>query len=90
MRFSTIESIRKRHPDEWLLIDVRELDEETTTPLKGRLLAHSRSRDEIWRKSRKIKAKLKMVTHAREDLPTVGGYLSFSSAGIDSRRFIGT
>lgn len=36
-----IEEIREQFHKEWLLIAVDEMDEATTTPLKGRLLAHS-------------------------------------------------
>lgn len=36
-----IEDIRKQFHHEWLLIAVDEMDEKTTTPLKGHLLAHS-------------------------------------------------
>lgn len=46
-----IERLRKRYKREWLLIDVRETDQRTTTPLRGRLLAHSPHRDEIDRAS---------------------------------------
>lgn len=46
-----IEQIRRRYKREWLLIAVDELDEATTTPLRGRLLAHSPHRDDIDRAS---------------------------------------
>lgn len=46
-----IEQLRRRYKREWLLIAVSEMDEATTTPLRGRLLAHSPHRDEIDRTS---------------------------------------
>jgi hypothetical protein len=50
-RTQAIEAIRKRFRREWLLIAVSEIDEATTTPLRGRLLAHSPHRDEVDRAS---------------------------------------
>jgi hypothetical protein len=58
-----IETIRKRFPKEWLLIRVRRFDEATTTPLTGRLLAHSQDRDLIFRKSISLKGHI-MIDHA--------------------------
>ena len=58
-----ISTIRKRFPKEWLLIRVRTVDEATTTPLTGRLLAHSHDRDLIFQKSMKYRG-LIMVDHA--------------------------
>ena len=36
----------KKHPDEWVLFEVTEVDE-NDLPVKGRLLCHSESRDEV-------------------------------------------
>ncbi|MBI4430607.1 MAG: hypothetical protein HY587_02720 [Candidatus Omnitrophica bacterium] len=36
-----IEDIRKRYDHEWLLIAVDQMNEATSTPLTGRLLAHN-------------------------------------------------
>ena len=47
MKIQQIEAIRKRFRREWLFIAVDEIDEATTTPVRGRLLAHSPHRDEI-------------------------------------------
>lgn len=46
-----IERIRRRYKREWLLIAVDKEDEATTTPLEGRLLAHSPSRSVVHRAS---------------------------------------
>lgn len=51
MRSSPIEHIRRRYKREWLLIAVDKMDRATTTPQRGRLLAHSPHRDEIDRAS---------------------------------------
>ena len=53
---SKIETIRKRFHREWLLIAIDRMDDSTTTPLTGRLLAHSSHRDEIYRKEMKYKS----------------------------------
>lgn len=54
MKSQKIETLRKRFHNEWLLIAVDETDEATTTPLTGRLLAHSKNRDEIYKKTDEI------------------------------------
>ncbi len=46
-----IEHIRKRFKREWLLIEVQRFDRRTTQPISGRLLAHSKDRDAIFRRS---------------------------------------
>ena len=44
-----ITHIKKRfHRAEWLLVDVETIDKKTATPLKGRLIAHSTKRDDVW------------------------------------------
>lgn len=44
-----IEVLRKQFKHEWLLIKIDKMDESTTTPLTGHLLAHSPSRDEVYK-----------------------------------------
>lgn len=51
MKSQPIDQIRHRYKREWLFIAVEEIDEATTTPLRGRLLVHSPHRDEIDRAS---------------------------------------
>ena len=55
VRFQKIETIRKKYRKEWLLIAVGETDQATTTPLTGRLLAHSPRRNEIYLQESKYK-----------------------------------
>ena len=43
----TVEKLRRRFPEEWLLVQVDRFDPRTTTPLTGRLLAHSKLRDSL-------------------------------------------
>ena len=48
MNSRPITQIRKQFHREWLLIAVDRLDPRTQIPLRGRLLAHSPHRDEIY------------------------------------------
>ncbi|MEI7998952.1 MAG: hypothetical protein WCH62_05545 [Candidatus Omnitrophota bacterium] len=42
-------AIKKRFKCEWLLIDIDVMDESTTTPISGRLIAHDPKRDKIYK-----------------------------------------
>ena len=53
MKSLPIEQIRRGYTREWLLIAVDELDEMTTTPRRGRLLAHSPHRYDVYQRSRR-------------------------------------
>ena len=55
MKSLPIEHIRRRYRGkrEWLMIAVDELDEATTTPRRGRLLAHSPHSHDIYERSRR-------------------------------------
>ena len=44
---ATVEEIEKKYKDEWVIIEVLE-ENELEEPIKGKLLAHSKSRDEIY------------------------------------------
>ncbi len=63
-----IETLRKKFPKEWLLIEVDKMDEATTTPLTGRLLAHSKNRDEIYKKQMEYK-QLVYLCYSEDKLP---------------------
>ena len=52
-RVLPIEQLRRRYKREWLLVAVAEMDEATTTPRGGRLLAHSPHRHDIYERSRR-------------------------------------
>lgn len=68
MKSQEIEKIRKRFHNEWLLIAIDRMDQATTTPLTGRLLAHSKNRDEIYKKQLKDKRHL-LILYSEEGLP---------------------
>ena len=67
-RSVSIEQIRRRYKREWLLIALDKMDEATTIPLKGRLLAHSPHRDEIDRTSIKY-PKPALVVFSEDTFP---------------------
>lgn len=48
MKSEKIDTIKKRFKREWLLIDVDQFDDSTTTPISGRLIAHSPHRDQVY------------------------------------------
>jgi hypothetical protein len=45
----TLVEIRQRYPDEWVLIEFAELDEELRV-VEGEVIAHSSSKEEIYKK----------------------------------------
>lgn len=53
MKTEQIETIRKRFDREWVLVAIEKMDRATTTPVTGRLLAHSPHRHEIYARSRR-------------------------------------
>lgn len=67
MKSEKIETIKKRFHREWLLIAVEKTDESTTTPVSGRLLAHSPHRDEIYRKLFSLRRKNNILVENSED-----------------------
>ena len=64
----SIRLIRKRFPNQWLLIRIGKIDAATTKPLDGVLLAHSPDRDVIFRKSVSQKG-LVFIDHSVDKLP---------------------
>ncbi len=64
-----IERIRQRYKGEGLLISVDQLDEATTTPKRGRLLAHNKDRNAIYDRLLKTHVKLPLVTFSDDEPP---------------------
>ncbi|KPK96994.1 MAG: hypothetical protein AMJ95_11405 [Omnitrophica WOR_2 bacterium SM23_72] len=77
MRSQKIESIKKRFHREWLLIGVDKIDETTTTPISGRLIAHSPRRHEIYAKLLAIKRRLPVLVEYSEDTLPKGFVAAF-------------
>ena len=67
-RSQEIDRWRRRFPQEWLLIEVDRFDPRTTTPLTGRLLAHSKRRDPLEHRVARAKGLLYLV-HGSDTLP---------------------
>lgn len=63
-----IEQLRKAFPKEWLLVEVARFDPKTTTPLAGRLRAHSPSRDLLERQAARAKGLIYLV-YGTDTLP---------------------
>lgn len=57
-----IESLKKKYPGEWLAIEVTE--ERNGEPVRGRLILHSKDRDELWRKIELSREREIYVTYA--------------------------
>lgn len=47
LKSQPIESLRKQFQREWLLIAINRFNPRTTSPITGRLLAHSKPRDPL-------------------------------------------
>lgn len=55
-RLQQLSTLKQRYPKEWLLLtDV--VADELTHPIKGRLVAHSKNRDEIYDRLGHVRAK---------------------------------
>jgi len=68
MKNQLIAQIRNRFRREWLLIAVDRLDPRTQVPIRGRVLAHSPHRDEIYDRLAKTKG-LTVVLYSEKTLP---------------------
>lgn len=55
-RVEPIRTLKKRYPKEWLLLTHVTADE-LTRPIRGRLVAHSKNRDDIYDRLARIRAK---------------------------------
>lgn len=60
--------LRRKFPHEWLLVEVERFDPKTTTPLTGRLKAHSPSRDLLEKQAARAKGLIYLV-HGTDTLP---------------------
>jgi len=55
----TINELEKKYPNEWILIEVIE-ENEYGEPIKGKLIAHDKVRDEIYEKIRSTTGDISM------------------------------
>ena len=63
-----IKEAEKLYPDEWLLFEVVEVDEKNK-PVKGRLLAHSKEKDEIYKADMQTRCADGYITYTGELIP---------------------
>lgn len=70
MQSQSIKTLKRKYPREWLLIDVDKLDPFTTTPLSGKLVAHSSHREDIYQRlMKRPKAKKLLVEYSQDTFP---------------------
>lgn len=70
MKSQKIETIKERFHREWLLIAVDKVDESTTTPISGRVIAHSPHREDIYQMLIKPpKVKKLLVEYSEDSFP---------------------
>ena len=67
MRSQKIEAIKRKYHREWLLIAVDQVDESTTTPISGRVIAHSPQRDAIYKRLSALKRRWPVLVEYSED-----------------------
>lgn len=61
-RVQPISKLKQRYPKEWLLLTNVTADE-LTRPIKGKLVVHSKNRDEIYERLPRIRAKNFCITY---------------------------
>jgi len=71
----SIKDLVKKYRDEWLLIKVTETDE-LDRPIKGELILHSKNRDEIYERQRRMRDDL-YITYTGE-IPKKGYAVAFN------------
>jgi len=55
-----VDEIKRKYKDEWILIKVSKVDK-FGVPVEGEVIAHSKSRDEIYEKQRSMKGDLAVI-----------------------------
>lgn len=68
MQAQKIEDIKKKFKNEWLLIEVTEFDKTISKSIRGKLLAHSVNRDEIYKKDISHKG-FTLIDYSEDKLP---------------------
>lgn len=64
-RVQTLSALKRRYPKEWLLLTDVTADE-LTRPVKGKLILHSKNRDDIYDRLSRVRAKSACVTYTGE------------------------
>ncbi|MBI1883269.1 MAG: hypothetical protein HYS08_03580 [Chlamydiae bacterium] len=66
MKSQKLEKLRKQFQKEWLLIAIDRMDESTTTPVQGRLLAHSPDPLDVHKAAQKSREPLLMTVYSND------------------------
>ncbi len=61
-RVQAVATLKRRYPKEWLLLTHVTADE-LTRPVKGKLVAHSKNRDDIYDRLSRLRAKSVCITY---------------------------
>ena len=79
MKSQKIEQIKQKFNREWLLIAVDKVNEATTTPVSGKLIAHSPHRDDVYRKLLSFKRTYNVLVEFSEDKLPKGYAAAFNT-----------
>lgn len=69
----TLEEIKQQYPDQWVLVDFLELDEELKV-VEGKVIANSRNKEEIYKKLLELENE-KIAIEFTGDMPEEPAYL---------------
>lgn len=70
MKSEKIEKIKKKFHRQWLLVAVDKFDESTTTPISGKLIAHSSRREDIYQLLlKRPKGKKLLIEYSEDTFP---------------------
>jgi len=72
----SVDKVKKEYKDEWVIVEVLEEDE-LGRPLKVRVIAHSRNRDDIYEELGKIENKKHVATFYTGKIPEKGYAVAF-------------
>lgn len=71
-----IEEVKKQYKDEWVLVEVLEEDD-LGRPIRVRLIAHSKNRDDIYEKLEQIESEKHVATFYTGKIPEKGYAVAF-------------
>lgn len=76
-RVQPISTLKRRYPKEWLLLTHVTADE-LTRPVKGKLIAHSKNRDDIYGRLSKVRGgfAIEYTGEIPKDLVVIFGWLA--------------
>lgn len=72
-----INSIKKRYKDEWVLVNVLKEDK-LNQPVEGEIITHSKNRDEIFNRMKKLSKGFHVATFFTGKIPPKGMVFAFT------------